>query len=129
LRSPASNCLKSLWISITWFQLESLNPAGRYDLEKITPPIELRIGAVGENYKGIGKDLINIENLPVFADANGAFGSPISDSERGIFRMETRKVLMVVFSFTGPDGLPRWVERASNLLRQYGTAQASKPVW
>ncbi len=49
--------------------LESLNPAGTYDLEKITPPIELRIGAAGESYKGIGKDLINIESLPVFADA------------------------------------------------------------
>jgi DNA/RNA-binding domain of Phe-tRNA-synthetase-like protein len=103
--------------------LESLNPVGTYDMEKITPPIELRIGAAGESYKGIGKDLINIENLPVFADANSAFGSPTSDSERAMVRLESRKVLMVVFSFTGPDGLPRWVERASNLLRQYCGAQ------
>jgi DNA/RNA-binding domain of Phe-tRNA-synthetase-like protein len=103
--------------------LESLNPVGTYDMEKITPPIELRIGAAGESYKGIGKDLINIENLPVFADANSAFGGPTSDSERAMVRLETRKVLMIVFSFTGPDGLPRWVERAGNLLRQYCGAQ------
>ena len=82
--------------------LESLNPAGTYDLEKITPPIELRIGAAGESYKGIGKDLINIESLPVFADAAGPFGSPTSDSERAMVTLQTRKVLMVVFSFTGP---------------------------
>ena len=56
--------------------LESLNPAGTYDLEKITPPIELRIGAAGESYKGIGKDLINIESLPVFADARRPFRQP-----------------------------------------------------
>ena len=103
--------------------LESLNPAGTYDLEKITPPVELRIGAADESYKGIGKDLINIENLPVFADANGAFGSPTSDSERAMVRMETRKVLMVVFSLTGPEGLRGWMERASDLLREHAGAQ------
>lgn len=99
--------------------LESLNPAGTYDVEKITPPIELRIGAAGESYKGIGKDLINIESLPVFADAAGAFGSPTSDSERAMVRLETRKILMVVFSFTGPEGLACWAERASELLGRY----------
>ncbi|MGZ7057007.1 MAG: B3/B4 domain-containing protein [Candidatus Angelobacter sp.] len=104
--------------------LESLNPAGTYDLEKITLSIELRIGAAGESYKGIGKDLINIENLPVFADTNGAFGSPTSDSERAMVRLETRNVLMVVFSFTGREGMQRRMERASDLLRQYGGARS-----
>ena len=99
--------------------LESLNPAGTYDLEKITAAIELRIGAAAESYKGIGKDLINIESLPVFADSAGPFGSPTSDSERAMVSLETRKVLIVVFSFTGPDGLDRWLQRASELLRRY----------
>ena len=99
--------------------LESLNPAGAYDLEKITPPIELRIGAAGESYKGIGKDLINIESLPVFADAVGPFGSPTSDSERAMVSLETKKVLMVVFSFTGPEELEHWMSRATELLRRY----------
>jgi DNA/RNA-binding domain of Phe-tRNA-synthetase-like protein len=99
--------------------LESLNPAGTYDLEKIMLPIELRIGTAGESYKGIGKDLINIESLPVFADSAGPFGSPTSDSERAMVRLETQKVLMVVFSFTGPEGLEHWVSRASELLRRY----------
>jgi DNA/RNA-binding domain of Phe-tRNA-synthetase-like protein len=99
--------------------LESLNPAGTYDLEKIAPPIELRIGAAGESYKGIGKDLINIESLPVFADAAGPFGSPTSDSERAMVSLETRTVLMVVFSFTGPEGFEHWMHRASELLGRY----------
>ena len=102
--------------------LESLNPAGAYDLDKIAPPIELRIGAAGESYKGIGKDLINIESLPVFADTAGAFGSPTSDSERAMVSLETKKILMVVFSFTGPEGLERWMLRAGELLRQYSGA-------
>lgn len=99
--------------------LESLNPAGTYDLEKITSPVELRIGAAGESYKGIGKDLINIESLPVFADAAGPFGSPTSDSERAMVRLETRKILMVVFSFSGPEDLDRWMNRAGELLHGY----------
>ena len=99
--------------------LESLNPAGAYDLEKITPPIELRIGAAGESYKGIGKDLINIERLPVFADAVGPFGSPTSDSERAMVSLEAKEALIVVFSFTGAERLERWMQRASELLRRY----------
>ena len=83
------------------------------------PPIELRIGAAGESYKGIGKDLINIESLPVFADAAGPFGSPTSDSERAMVSLETTKVLMIVFSFVGPEGLERWMSRASELLCRY----------
>lgn len=104
--------------------LESLNPAGTYDVEMLTPPIELRIGAAGESYKGIGKDLINIESLPVFADTAGAFGSPTSDSERAMVKLETRTILMVIFSFTGPEGLERWVERASELLSRYCGGEA-----
>lgn len=99
--------------------LESLNPAGTYDLERITPPIELRVGAAGESYKGIGKDLINIENLPVFADVAGPFGSPTSDSERAMVSLKTKKILMVVFSFAGPEGLERWMQRAGELLERY----------
>lgn len=108
--------------------LESLNPAGTYDLEKITPPIELRIGAAGESYKGIGKDLINIESLPVFADTAGPFGSPTSDSERAMVSLQTRKTLIVVFSFTGPEGLERWMVRAGELLRRYCGGDAIESV-
>jgi len=103
--------------------LESLNPVGSYDLDRISGAIELRVGAPGETYKGIGKDEINIENLPVFADATGPFGSPTSDSERAMVRLETRKILMVVFSFTGREGLERWMVRASDLLCKYGGGQ------
>jgi DNA/RNA-binding domain of Phe-tRNA-synthetase-like protein len=103
--------------------LESLNPAGSYDLERVSGAIELRAGASGETYKGIGKDEINIENLPVFADATGPFGSPTSDSERAMVRLETRKIFMVVFSFTGREGLERWMVRASDLLCKYGGGQ------
>lgn len=103
--------------------LESLLPAGSYDIENITPPIELRIGRPGETCKGIGKDEINIENLPVFSDGSGAFGSPTSDSERAMIRPETRQLLMVIFSFGGVNELERWMTRASDLLECFATAE------
>lgn len=103
--------------------LESFNPLGSYDLERVSGAIELRVGVPGGTYKGIGKDEINIENLPVLADAQGPFGSPTGDSERAMVRLETRKILMVVFSFTGREGLERWVARASDLLGKYGKGQ------
>jgi DNA/RNA-binding domain of Phe-tRNA-synthetase-like protein len=104
--------------------LESFQPLGSYDLERIDGPVELRIGMPGETYKGIGKDEINIENLPVFADAGGPFGSPTSDSERAMVRLETQRVLMVIFSFAGPDGLESSVARASELLGKYAAGEA-----
>jgi DNA/RNA-binding domain of Phe-tRNA-synthetase-like protein len=103
--------------------LESLLPAGSYDVGNITPPITLRIGQAGETYKGIGKDQINVENLPVFANVCGAFGSPTSDSEKAMIRLETKQVLMVIFSFAGLDRLDQWTSRASELLRKYAWAE------
>ena len=52
----------------------------------------LNCASVGQQtYKGIGKDIINIESLPVFADADGPFGSPTSDSERAMVRAENEQ--------------------------------------
>ena len=53
----------------------------------------------------------------------GPFGSPTSDSERAMVSLETRKILMVIFSFTGPEELERWVQRASELLGRYSGAE------
>ncbi|HEX5433856.1 MAG TPA: phenylalanine--tRNA ligase beta subunit-related protein [Candidatus Angelobacter sp.] len=103
--------------------LKSLLPAGSYDLGNVTARIELRIGHAGESYKGIGKDEINIENLPVFADVNGPFGSPTSDSERAMIRLESSNVLMVIFSFSGPHDLEHWMNAASDLLQGFADAQ------
>ena len=106
--------------------LESLLPAGSYDLGNVAGPIELRIGRPGESYKGIGKDQINIESLPVFADAGGPFGSPTSDSERAMIRLESKEILMVVFSFAGEEGLSAATQCAADLLRRYAQAERAE---
>ena len=60
--------------------IETGYSVGSYDLENLHGNINFRIGNIGEKYQGIGKEMINIENLPVFADDFGAYGSPTSSS-------------------------------------------------
>ena len=102
--------------------IESRHSLGTYDLERIEGAVELRIGRPGETYKGIGKDELNLECLPVYADAIGPFGSPTSDSQRAMITAQTRRILMVVTAFSGADRLPTTIDRAVALLRRYAGA-------
>jgi DNA/RNA-binding domain of Phe-tRNA-synthetase-like protein len=102
--------------------LETLFPMGSYDLEKIELPFTFRIGLPDETYKGIGKDIINITNLPVFSDKQGPFGSPTSDSERAMITEQTSNLMMIVISFSGCDHIQTALERAVLLLKTFASA-------
>ncbi|MCL5021044.1 MAG: phenylalanine--tRNA ligase beta subunit-related protein [Bacteroidetes bacterium] len=99
--------------------LESLHPVGSYDVGCLEPPVWFRIGQPGETYKGIGKELINIQGLPVFSDTEGAFGSPTADSERAMIRTSSSRIQMVVISFVGEQRLHEWIDRATSLLKNF----------
>lgn len=92
---------------------------GSYDLDKIKFPVYFSIGNNGETYKGIGKDMINIENLPVFKDEEGAFGSPTSDSEKAMITKSSRNIVMCIMSFGGEEGLAKGLKDAEILLKKY----------
>jgi DNA/RNA-binding domain of Phe-tRNA-synthetase-like protein len=102
--------------------LRTKHPVGSYDCGKLAPPVIFRVGLPGESYKGIGKDFINVADLPLLADERGPFGSPTSDSERAMIRPETRDLLMVVMSFAGAGDIPEALDQASDLLRRYASA-------
>jgi DNA/RNA-binding domain of Phe-tRNA-synthetase-like protein len=101
--------------------LETLLPLGSYDLGKIGNEVVFRIGKPGESYPGIGKDLINIADLPVFADDQGAFGSPTSDSQRSMITNATTAFAMAIISFSGKSDLRGHAQRASDLLAQHAS--------
>ena len=103
--------------------LEMLHSAGTFTLEYLRPPIVFRIGQPGECYSGIGRGEIKIEGLPVFADQLGPFGSTTSDSERAMIRPETTKIMMVIISFLGPDGIDAVLRRAMAVLERYAAAR------
>ncbi|MBZ5598261.1 MAG: hypothetical protein LAN83_08060 [Acidobacteriia bacterium] len=101
--------------------LGSFLPVGSYDLAKVGDEIVFRIGREEESYKGIGKDVINIADLPVFADSNGAFGSPSSDSERAMIRETTTRFAMMIISFSGKSDLSAWAARAIELVGSHAS--------
>jgi len=103
--------------------LESFLPVGSYDFARINGKIVFRIGKSGESYKGIGKDLINIADLPVFADNDGPFGSPTSDSERARITSSTRQFAMMMISFAGKADLRVPAERAIELLANHANGR------
>jgi len=111
---------------INLVSVESRLPIGLYDVAHVSGDVVFRAGRAGETYKGIGKYDLNLEGLPVFCDAIGPYGSPTSDSERTMVTSETKKVLAVIISFAGKEGLDRWTRRMSELFTQCASGQEGK---
>ena len=103
--------------------VESRLPVGLYDLAAVSGDVVFRAGRAGETYKGIGKYDLNLESLPLFADAEGPHGSATSDSERTMVTTGTKRVLAIIVSFGGSADLARWSERMCDLLKTYASAQ------
>lgn len=103
--------------------LKSNFAVGSYNVENIQSPICLTVGEEGEKYKGIGKDLINIGNLPVLSDSLSTFGSPTSDSERAMITNEVNEIIMFIYSFSGKAEVDRYLNYAKELLQKYGEAK------
>jgi DNA/RNA-binding domain of Phe-tRNA-synthetase-like protein len=95
---------------------------GGYDNEKIEGEVVFGIGKSGEPYVGIGRGDLNIEGMPVFRDATGAFGTPTSDSDRTSVTAATRNFLMVIIDFGGTDLLEKATNMACSLLEKYAKA-------
>ena len=103
--------------------IETGYSVGSYDLENLHGNINFRIGNIGEKYQGIGKEMINIENLPVFADDFGAYGSPTSDSTRAMITEKSKDILTVLISFNGIEGLEKSIDIAKKYLTKYAGAE------
>lgn len=76
--------------------IEMAWPYGCYDRKKMSGPIAIRRGKIGEEYEGIGRQLFSLEGRPVFSDSLGPFGSPISDSRRTMVTESTDELLVII---------------------------------
>src|SRR6201987_4313711 len=115
--------INSLVDVINLVSLESRLPIGLYDLAHVEGSIQFRAGRAGETYKGIGKYDLNLEGLPLFADAQGPHGSATSDSERTMVTEATARVLAIIISFGGASALDSAVERMNDLLETFCAAK------
>ena len=77
--------------------IESLFPLGAYDCEYIVGGVITRLGEGDESYTAIGKE-INIAGKLVSADSQGAFGSPVADSNRTRITKRTREFLVLIYA-------------------------------
>jgi DNA/RNA-binding domain of Phe-tRNA-synthetase-like protein len=110
--------------AINLASVESRLPIGLYDLAQVSGDITFRAGRTGESYKGIGKYDLNLEGMPLFADAVGPHGSATSDSERTMVTAATTSVIAIFAAFGGTDGLERWTQRLAELLATHASGSA-----
>jgi DNA/RNA-binding domain of Phe-tRNA-synthetase-like protein len=99
--------------------IESGWPFGLYDRAHIHPPVAFRHGRDSEKYQGIGKQIWHLHERPVLADAEGPFGSPISDSVRTMITDAAAAIVSVIYAPSGGAesalnaGLDQYAERLS----------------
>lgn len=113
---------------LNWVSIKSGFSIGGYNADKIIGDIKMGLGETDEEYQGIGRGVLNIENLPIFRDHHGAFGSATSDSLRTQIDLSCQNFLMIFISFQGEDELDDSMNLAENLLEKYAEARNIKKL-
>jgi DNA/RNA-binding domain of Phe-tRNA-synthetase-like protein len=103
--------------------LETMRSIAVLDQDQIVgDTITIRIGR-DEPYEGIGRGNLNIENIPVYCDEVGPFGSPTSDTERTMITERTKNVLLFIISFNGYNKILEDIELTKDLYTRYSQAK------
>lgn len=72
----------------------------------VTPPFRFRAGEPGERMLSL-RGPFRLEGKPLLEDADGPFGTPITDSERVRIEAETRSALLVAYLPAAPGSNAR----------------------
>ena len=97
---------------------------GGFDMDKIQGDLVLGIGCADEPYEGIGRGMLNIENLPVYRDNIGGVGTPTSDNERTKISLSTTHFLLLVNGYDGSrEGVLQCAEYTQELIKKYCNAK------
>ena len=106
-----------------YLSIKSGYSMGTYDLACTEGEIRWMRAPEGTAYQGIGKDVLNIEFLPVLFDAQGPFGNPTSDNTRVMITAETKEILLVYYCFDGGAELDALLTEAKELLEKYAAGK------
>lgn len=100
---------------------------GGFDADKIAgDTLTLGIGRAGEPYEGIGRGPLNIEDMPVYRDAEGGIGTPTSDNERTKISPDTTRLLAIINGYSGEEGLLEAGRYMQDLLRRYAASDGGE---
>ena len=97
---------------------------GAYDLAKVEGNITWERASEGTAYAGIGKDILNIEYLPVLFDDKGPFGNPTSDNTRAMITENTKEILLIYYTFNGGEELDNLLSLAKDLLETHAEGKS-----
>jgi len=102
--------------------LETRKSTAVLDSDKIVGDVHIRLGRAADEYHGIGRGKLNIENIPLYEDDLGPFGSTTSDTLRTMITDSTTRVLLFIISFSGRQTLAKDIEFACELYNRYCSA-------
>ncbi len=91
------------------------------DNQKIVGDIIYRLGTKDDDYYGIGRGKINIENIPVYVDDISPFGSTTSDTERTQITNDTKEILLLINCFQNTNILEN-KNKAIEIFKKYAYA-------
>ncbi len=103
--------------------LSSRKSVAVLDYDKIEGDIFVRLGTSNDEYFGIGRGKLNIENVPLYEDSKGPFGSTTSDTERTMITERTKKILLFIISFSGDEDLMYELEHAQEIYEKYAKGE------
>ncbi|MCM1259877.1 MAG: phenylalanine--tRNA ligase beta subunit-related protein [Prevotella sp.] len=69
------------------------------DADAIQGDILIRIGTKEDDYEGIHRGVLNVENLPLYEDEISPFGNPTSDTLRTAITPDTKHILVMLIHF------------------------------
>lgn len=92
------------------------------DYDKIVGDIIIRLGNNNDIYEGIGRGIINVENIPLYEDNISPFGSTTSDTIRTSVTETTSKLLVFVVCF-GNSMMNEHKQKAIDLYSIYCNAK------
>ena len=112
---------------INLVSIASVHSIGGFDADKIAgDTLTLGIGRAGEPYEGIGRGPLNIEDMPVYRDAEGGIGTPTSDNERTKISPDTTRLLAIINGYSGEEGLLEAGRYMQDLLRRYAASDGGE---
>jgi DNA/RNA-binding domain of Phe-tRNA-synthetase-like protein len=89
------------------------------------PPVVLRAGRADESYESL-RGPFNLEGKPLLADAEGPFGTPITDSQRVKVTGDTRGAWMVAYLPAGVVAPEAAAEALDDLLAGVAVAKVEE---
>lgn len=89
------------------------------DFDQLQGDVFVRLGTEADTYTGIGRGLLNITNIPLYEDDISPFGSVTSDTDRTKITNKTKKILVLIISFSGMKNLIKEQNTATELFVKY----------